>query len=80
MDVVEPVGEQSFVYVTLESGPQVAVAVPGRTAIRDRTAVDLRLPRDTVHLFDAATGRALHHPEWTQEESLTGLAPGRSDG
>ena len=79
VDVVEPVGERSFIYVTLNSGPQVAIAVPGGTPIRDGTAVDVRLPPDRIHLFDAATGRALHHPEWAQEGSLTGLTPGRSD-
>ncbi|PSQ14747.1 hypothetical protein BRD02_08365 [Halobacteriales archaeon QS_8_69_73] len=31
VDVVEPVGERSFVYVTLSAGPQVTVATPGET-------------------------------------------------
>ena len=79
VDVVEPVGERSFIYVTLESGPQVTIAIPGGTVIRDRTAVDVRLPRERIHLFDAATGRALHHPEWAQAGPLAGLTAGRSD-
>jgi multiple sugar transport system ATP-binding protein len=79
VDVIEPVGERSFVYVTIESGPQVTIAVPGGTAIQDGTTVDIRLPRDSIHLFDGATGLALHHPEWAQDGPLTSLTSGRSD-
>jgi multiple sugar transport system ATP-binding protein len=79
VDVVEPVGERSFVYVTLADGPQVTIAVPGGTAVGERRSVGVHLPLDGVHLFDAATGRALHHPEWEADESLVGVATGRSD-
>jgi multiple sugar transport system ATP-binding protein len=63
VDVVEPVGERSFVYVTLESGPQLVVAVTGGTPVREREVVRVGVPRDGVHLFDGATGEALRHPE-----------------
>jgi len=79
VDVVEPVGERSFVYVTLESGPQLTIAVPGGTTVKERTAVGIRLPWSGVHLFDATTGRALHHPEWEQGEPLADLTTGGSD-
>ena len=79
VDVVEPVGEQSFVYVTLESGPQLTITVPGGTTVSERTPVGVRLPSSGVHLFDGVTGRALHHPEWEQEGPLAGLTTGGSD-
>jgi multiple sugar transport system ATP-binding protein len=79
VDVVEPVGERSFVYVTLTDGPQMTIAVPGGTAVRERRSVGVHLPLDGVHLFDTATGQALHHPEWEGDESLVGVAAGRSD-
>jgi len=63
VDVVEPIGERSFVYVTLESGLQLIVAAPGGTPVREREAVRVEIPRDGVHLFDGTSGEALLHPE-----------------
>jgi len=79
VDVIEPVGERSFVYVTIESGPQVTIAIPGGTAIQGGTTVDIRLPRDSIHLFDGAVGLALHRPECAQDRPFTSLTSGRSD-
>ncbi|MEF8813484.1 MAG: ABC transporter ATP-binding protein [Halovenus sp.] len=70
VDVVEPVGERSFVYVTLEAGPQLTVAVPGRTPAREGAAVRVRIPRDGVHVFDGKTGDALHHPDHGDLDTL----------
>jgi multiple sugar transport system ATP-binding protein len=66
VDVVEPVGERSFVYVTLDAGPQLVVAVPGGTAVRERAAVRVRIPPDGLHVFDGTTGEALGHPDWSE--------------
>jgi multiple sugar transport system ATP-binding protein len=67
VDVVEPVGERSFVYATLDAGPQLTVAAAGATPVRELSAVRVRIPRDGVHLFDGTTGEALHHPDWGEE-------------
>ena len=71
VDVVEPVGERAFVYVTLDAGPQLIVAVPGGTAVRERASVRVRIPRDGLHVFDGTTGEALHHPD---RSDLDGVA------
>ncbi|MEF8841790.1 MAG: ATP-binding cassette domain-containing protein [Haloarculaceae archaeon] len=73
IDVVEPVGEQSFLYVTLDAGPTVTAAVPGAGDAREGDPVWASLPPERVHLFDARTGRALHHPDPGAVE--TTLAP-----
>jgi len=62
-DVVEPVGERSFVYVTLEAGPQLVVATVGDVTVAEQATVRVEIPRTGVHLFDGATGDALHHPD-----------------
>jgi multiple sugar transport system ATP-binding protein len=79
VDVVEPVGERAFVYVTLESGPRLTIAVPGGTTVNERTPVGVRLPWSGVHLFDTTTDRALYHPDWEQEGPLAGLITSDSD-
>ena len=63
VDVIEPVGERSFVYVSLEAGPQMTVSVGGTPTVRETETVGVRLPPDRVHLFDTDDGGALHHPE-----------------
>jgi multiple sugar transport system ATP-binding protein len=78
IDVVEPVGERAFLYVTLESGPTVTAAVPGAGDAREGLPVWVTLPPDRVHLFDPATGRALHHPEAEVAEPT--LSPGDGTG
>ena len=70
VDVVEPVGERSFVYVTLDAGPQLTIAAPGEVRVPERASVRVRIPRDGVHVFDGATGEALHHPDWGDPETV----------
>jgi len=79
VDVVEPVGERSFVYVTLASGPQVTVATPGGTPVREGASVRVRVPPAGVHLFDAATGEALVHPDRSEQPDAAGITTGELD-
>ena len=76
VDVVDPVGERSFVYVTLSAGPQVTVATPGGIPVGEGDRVRVSLPQDGVHLFDGEGGEALHHPD---REASTDPAPGSPD-
>ena len=69
VDVVEPVGERSFVYVTLDAGPQLVVAASGAT-VEERAAVHVEIPRDGVHLFNGTTGRAIHHPDREDDDAM----------
>ncbi len=73
VDVIEPVGERSFVHVTLEGGPHVTAAVDGTPRVSELDRIEVRLPPDRVHLFDAETGEALHHPQ--RRSTATGLHP-----
>jgi multiple sugar transport system ATP-binding protein len=77
VDVVEPVGERSFVYVTLETGHQLVVAVAGGAPVRERAPVRVSIPRDGIHIFDGASEDALHHPDWGSAE--TAAPPGSVD-
>ena len=80
VDVVEPVGERSFVYVTLSAGPQVTVATPGETPVGEGARVRVGLPQDGVHLFDGESGEALHHPDRDDSNDLAAVrAPGSPD-
>jgi multiple sugar transport system ATP-binding protein len=74
IDVVEPVGERSFLYVGLDAGPTITAAVPGAGDVREGLPVWAILPTDRVHLFDSATSRALHHPDVAAVEPA--LLPG----
>ncbi|PSQ33460.1 sugar ABC transporter ATP-binding protein, partial [Halobacteriales archaeon SW_12_69_24] len=77
VEVVEPVGERSFVYVSLAAGPQVTVATPGRIPVGEGDRVHISLPQDGVHLFDAESGEALYHPD---REDSNDQASGPPDG
>ena len=57
----EPVGYQSMVDTTTPDGLALACVTPGR-APRPGTVLDLALPPERLHLFDPATGMAIHHP------------------
>ncbi|MWG33536.1 ABC transporter ATP-binding protein [Halomarina oriensis] len=68
VEVVEPMGNENNVYLSFGDEPsdeepdQRFVATVGglRRVERDSTVV-ARIPEDSVHLFDAATGDALHN-------------------
>ncbi len=72
VDVVEPVGERSFLYVSLESGPEMTIAVPDRATAAEGETVPVRIPPTNLHLFDTATGEALHHPDRQTDDALLG--------
>jgi multiple sugar transport system ATP-binding protein len=72
IDVVEPVGERSFLYVSLESGPEMTIAVPERATAMEGETVPVRIPPTNLHLFDTATGEALRHPDRGADDALLG--------
>jgi multiple sugar transport system ATP-binding protein len=72
VDVVEPVGERSFLYVSLEAGPEVTIAVSERATAVEGETVPVRLPPANLHLFDTATGEALSHPDRQTDDALLG--------
>jgi ABC-type sugar transport system ATPase subunit len=61
VEVIEPLGSTQLLHVRLDRRPDVLVrvVVSSDTHVGADTATALRLRRDRVHLFDAATGRTL---------------------
>jgi ABC-type sugar transport system ATPase subunit len=60
VDLVESLGRELLVQVAIEAGV-VRVLAPAEAPVRDRDVVGLRLRRDRLHLFDAATERRRDH-------------------
>jgi multiple sugar transport system ATP-binding protein len=80
VDVVEPVGERSLLYVSLDAGPELTLAVPGATDLGEGASLRVRIPPERVHLFDGATGAALHHPDPTAVEAAVAGGDGGDRG
>jgi ABC-type sugar transport system ATPase subunit len=59
VEVVEPLGSSTLVHARLSPEPVVRVLVPAETGVAPADEIPLRLRRDRLHLFDAATGRRL---------------------
>jgi multiple sugar transport system ATP-binding protein len=74
VSVIEPVGDQSFLYVELDAGVEVVVADDGAALPREGTAVQIHVPPRRIHLFDGTTGEAISHPD---RGDVTGDYPSR---
>jgi len=55
VDVVEPMGNEIFVYFML-AGKQVVARIPANYAVRDGDVVPFRIDTRNIKLFDGATG------------------------
>src|SRR4051812_8247239 len=55
--LVEPIGGEQIVHVTLADGAGLVAMAPPDAPIAVDDSVSLRIPRDTVHLFRARDGR-----------------------
>jgi carbohydrate ABC transporter ATP-binding protein, CUT1 family (TC 3.A.1.1.-) len=60
INVVEPTGDESVVYLTIADGPDVVATVDGFRRVESGIDVAIRLPEDAIHLFDAESGDAVH--------------------
>ncbi|WP_101296940.1 ABC transporter ATP-binding protein [Halegenticoccus soli] len=58
VDVVEPMGEHSYVYFRL-GGETYTASVSGDVILRQGDEVSVNFPVDRIHLFDARTGAAV---------------------
>ena len=54
--VVEPMGNEQIVYVTLASGSRVVAVAPPEPAVKPGEAVSIAVRANAVHFFDAETG------------------------
>jgi multiple sugar transport system ATP-binding protein len=75
VDVVEPMGNENTVYLTFEGSDETFVAtIDGMRRISEGDAIVARVREDVIHVFDGATGDALHNRRITDEERA-GVAP-----
>ncbi|WP_266083174.1 ABC transporter ATP-binding protein [Haladaptatus caseinilyticus] len=56
--VVEPMGDQNFLHLTI-GGQDVIAAVPGEYEAKEGARVSLRIPEESIHVFATDSGKAL---------------------
>lgn len=61
VDVVEPMGDESVVYLTVTDGPDLVATVDGFRRVESGIDVDIRIPENAIHVFDANSGEAVHN-------------------
>ncbi|WP_058367304.1 ABC transporter ATP-binding protein [Haloparvum sedimenti] len=61
VDVVEPMGNENVVHLTLPNGPDLTATVDGLRQIADGTDARVGIPAKAIHLFDRDSGEALHN-------------------
>ena len=62
VDVVEPMGDENTVHLQFgESGASIIATVGGFTQVATEDSVVVRIPEDAIHVFDRASGEALHN-------------------
>ena len=61
VQTTEPVGYQTMVNASTPCGVRIDCVTSGRPP-RPGTVLDLALPHDRIHVFDAGTGMAIFHP------------------
>lgn len=68
--VVEPMGELSYVYFTVDS-ETYTVSVNGEMDVSAGDAIYVRFPEEKIHLFDDETGEAVKNSETTENVEPT---------
>ena len=58
VDVVEPLGDESFVYFTV-GGQTYTASIDGEEYVREGSQIDVVFPLNRIHVFDAETGKAI---------------------
>jgi multiple sugar transport system ATP-binding protein len=73
VDVVEPTGDENTVYLDFDGAPEADQLVATTSGLRQVAAgqpVVARIPEGTVHVFDRASGRALHNRSLEEEAAV----------
>jgi multiple sugar transport system ATP-binding protein len=60
VEVVEPMGDENVVHLSLADGPDLVATVDGLRQLEDGTDVSVELPEKAIHVFDGLTGEAVH--------------------
>jgi multiple sugar transport system ATP-binding protein len=62
VDVVEPMGDENTVHLQFgKGGTSIIATVDGFTQVATDDSVVVRIPEDAIHVFDRASGEALHN-------------------
>ena len=62
VDVVEPMGDENTVHLQFgDDGASIIATVGGFTQVATGDNVVVRIPEDAIHVFDRASGEALHN-------------------
>ncbi|MDR5673327.1 ABC-type spermidine/putrescine transport system,ATPase component [Halalkaliarchaeum sp. AArc-CO] len=61
VDVVEPMGNENSVHLSLADGPELTATIEGLRRIEAGSAVSIGIPLNAIHLFDAESGEAVHN-------------------
>ena len=59
--VVEPMGNENSVYLSLDGGTELTATVGGLRRVEEGTTVSIGLPQNAIHLFDAESGAAVYN-------------------
>jgi len=80
VDVVEPHGDENAVHLRLGDSDEanLTVMVDGMRYLASGQDVGVRFPPDAIHLFDGATGDALHNRELTNVEQVEEIGTAQS--
>ncbi|QSX00699.1 ABC transporter ATP-binding protein [Haloterrigena alkaliphila] len=69
IDVIEPTGDDNVVYLDLDDVDLSLVAtVDGMRRLESGDEVTVGIPEDAIHVFDRATGEALHNRRLEEDE------------
>ena len=60
VEVVEPMGDENVVHLSIADGPELIATVDGLRRIDAGTDVTATIPEDAIHVFDSDSGEALH--------------------
>lgn len=70
VDVVEPLGDVSYVYLDIE-GVQYTASFDGDVIIDEGNTLPVRFPEERLHVFDAKTGTALRNRKVSEGDTAT---------
>ncbi|WP_049903328.1 ABC transporter ATP-binding protein [Halococcus agarilyticus] len=68
INVVEPLGDVTHVYVTFDD-TELVVTVDGERAVQNQRSVRVKFPDDKLHVFDQVTGEAIRNRAPPEDQS-----------
>ncbi|WP_144798259.1 ABC transporter ATP-binding protein [Halorubrum depositum] len=60
VDVVEPMGDENVVHLSVDDGPELVATVDGLRQIDTGAEAVIAIPENAIHVFDGKSGEAVH--------------------